>query len=56
MVRPLVDHSSRPISVRKTVIAKLTNRQLFSMVSYLSDHRNDVNMFKTQVDPRTAGE
>ena len=26
------------------------------MVCYLSDHRNDVNMFKTQVDERTAGE
>ena len=34
----------------------LTNRQQFSMVFTLIDHRNDVNMFKTQVEPRAAGE
>ena len=35
---------------------QLTNRQQFSMVYTLIDHTNDVKMFKTQVEPRAAGE
>ena len=34
----------------------LANRQQFSMVYTLIDHRNEVNMFKTQVEPQAAGE
>ena len=40
-------------------IIHLTNQQLnynFSMVCTLIDHRNDINMFKTQVEPRDTGE
>ena len=33
-----------------------SNGQQFSMVYTLIDHRNDVKMFKTQVEPRAAGE
>ena len=44
---------SRAWSVR---IRRLTNRQQFSMVCTLIDHRNDVKMFKTQVQPRAEGE
>ena len=33
-----------------------SNGQQFSMVCTLIDHRNDVKMFKTQVEPRAAGE
>ena len=33
-----------------------TNRQQFSMDCTLIDHRNVVNMFKTQAEPRAAGE
>lgn len=35
---------------------KLTNRQQFSMICTLIDHRNDIWIFKTQVEPRTTGE
>ena len=35
---------------------KLTNRQQISIVYTLIDHKNDVKMFKTQVEPRGAGE
>ena len=34
----------------------LTHRQQFSIVCTLIDHRNDVKMFKTHVEPRAAGE
>ena len=33
-----------------------SNGQQFCMVCTLIDHRNDVKMFKTQVEPRAAGE
>ena len=33
-----------------------TNRQQFSMDCTLIDHKNVVNMFKTQAEPRAAGE
>ena len=33
-----------------------SNGQQFSMVCTLIDHTNDVKMFKTQVEPRAAGE
>ena len=36
-------------------VGYLTNRQFF-MVCTLIDHRNNVKMFKTQVEPRTAGQ
>ena len=32
-----------------------THRQTFPMVCILMDHRNDVKMFKTQVEPPAAG-
>ena len=35
---------------------KLSNWQEFSMVCTVVDHRNDVRMFKTQVEPWAAGE
>ena len=34
----------------------LTNQQQFSMVCTLINHRNDVNMFKPQVEPWALGE
>ena len=34
----------------------LTHRQQFSIVCTLIDHRNDVKMFTTHVEPRAAGE
>ena len=34
---------------------KLTNQQQFSMVCTLIDHRNDVKMFKTHVEPGAEG-
>ena len=37
-------------------VGYLTNRQQFFMVCTLIDHRNNVKMFKTQVEPRTAGQ
>ena len=33
-----------------------TNRQQFSMDCILIDHRNVIKMFKTQAEPRAAGE
>ena len=38
------------------ICVQTTNQQQFSMVCTLIDHRSDVNMFKTQVEPRTTGE
>ena len=38
------------------ICVETTNQQQFSMVCTLIDHRSDVNMFKTQVEPRTTGE
>lgn len=35
---------------------KLTNRQQFSMVCTIIDHRNDIWIFETQVEPRTTVE
>ena len=33
-----------------------SDRQQFSIVSNLINHRNDIKMFKTQVEPLAAGE
>ena len=35
---------------------EITNRQTFSMVCPLMDHRNEIKMFKSQVKPRATGE
>ena len=35
---------------------ELTSQQRFSMVYTLLHHRNKIKMFKTQVEPRAAGE
>ena len=37
-------------------VGYLTNRQQFFMVCTLIDHKNNVKMFKTQVELRTAGQ
>ena len=42
--------------VNEALMLHFTNRQQFSMDCTLIDHRNVVKMFKTQAEPRAAGE
>ena len=46
--------SKKPVN--EALMLYFTNRQQFSMDCTLIDDRNVVNMFKTQAEPRAAGE
>ena len=56
VLEPKFDQKLHRSSHAVSFVWRITTGQQFSKVYSLIDHRNDVKMFKTQVEPREAGE
>ena len=56
VLEPKFDQKLHRCSHAVSFVWRITTGQQFSTVYSLIDHRNDVKMFKSQVEPRAAGE